>query len=376
MTKYFVSLLVFFLASSTNAQNINLYPDSLHAPFVYGVASGDPTTSKIILWTAIKADTSIQTFDIKWQLASDSTFATLADSGVYTIDSTTGFTFKVDVGNLTPNTHYCYRFGYNGTWSVTGFTRTAPDSVQDSLSFVVVSCSSLFSGYFNAYRQMAWRHDLNAVIHLGDFIYDGVDPQERIRIPQPEPANPVTLNDWRNRYALYCLDPDQREARRRHPWIQIWDNHDVRPGGSAIREQAFLEATPTRMPDSSDISREWREIKYGPLADIIMIDMNTFPNVDSFPSGAPMIMKKEQFQWLENRLDSSTAKWKIIGSGKLFSPWNLGQFSNLLPGSGLNRTWNGYPENRDSLLALIERKHINNTVIVSGDMQPEQRPSP
>lgn len=363
--RYLLTCLSVIVFAMLPAQNINLYPDSLHAPFIYGIASGDPTASAIVLWTAVEPLPANQGMVINWQLAADSNFTNVLYSGQNPVDSNTGYVFKVDVGGLQPNTHYYYRFSYNGAFSDTGFTLTAPNTRLDSLSFAVISCSSLFSGYFNAYRQISRLGNLNAVIHLGDFIYDFVDPQERVRIPQPEPPNPVTQEDWRNRYRLYCLDPDQRAARKRLPFIQIWDNHDVKKGGSVIRENSFEEFNPLRMP-STDTARDWRVLSYGPMVDIIMIDMNTFPAIDTFASGAQLIMPAEEYQWLLNKLDSSQAQWKLIGNGKMFSPWNLGPFAGLVPG-GFGNTWSGYTENRDSLLAHIERKSINNVVIISGD---------
>lgn len=364
----FLSLIATALSTAAQNQSINLYPDSLHAPFIYGVASGDPTDTSVVLWTAIEPDSASQVSTIDWQLATDSTFATIVRSGQGLADSSSGFAYKVYVDSLAAYTHFCYRFGVNSAWSVTGFTITAPSGPTDSLQFAVVSCSSLFSGYFNGYRQISRLHNLNAVIHLGDYIYDFVDPEERVRIPQPEPPNPSSLNDWRNRYKLYALDPDLREARRRHPWIQIWDNHEVKPGGPKIRVRAFEEFNPIRVPDVADSSRDWRRLNYGTLVDIVMIDMNTFPDVDTLQTGARMIMTRPQYTWLLNQLDSSNAEWKILGSGKMFSPWYLGAFGNLLPGAGLGETWNGYPENRDSLLAFVADHHINNLVVVSGDL--------
>ncbi|MCW3127296.1 MAG: hypothetical protein JWO03_2954 [Bacteroidetes bacterium] len=349
-----------------SAQNLNLYPDSLHAPFIYGVTSGDPTDTSVMIWTALPVDPADTAHLVSWQLATDSTFSAVLQSGTLLIGGYTSYTGKVDIQGLRPYTKYCYRFRADGAYSVTGFTQTAPDNAPDSLQFALMSCSSLYSGYFNAYRQVARNASINAIIHVGDFIYDFIDPQERIRIPQPEPQQPVTLDDWRDRYRLYLLDPDFREARRMHPWIQIWDNHELHGGHFGICSKAFFEFSPVRRPSATDSTQIWRKLSYGQMADIFMTDDWQYADRDTFADGGKKMMLDPQTHWLLDGLDSSHAVWKIIAVSKLFSPWNLGGLN--LPGGGLDDSWDGYPESRDSLLANIARRHINNPVFVSGDL--------
>lgn len=368
MKKAFSALAFSFIGLLSFAQSINLYPDSLHQPFIYGVTSGDPTDSSVMIWTALADDSNNTPQTITWQLAGDSLFSSILKTDSMVTDRSHAYTIKADVSGLMPFTKYYYRFRSGNQYSVTGFTETAPVQTPDSLHFALVSCSSLFSGYFNAYRQIANNPAINAIIHVGDFIYDFIDPQERVRIPQPEPPNPVTLEDWNNRYRLYLLDPDLREARRRHPWIQIWDNHDLKKNSSlGICSKAFLDFTPVRKP-SSDSTRIWRKLSYGPMIDIFMVDDYQYAGRDSFADGNKKMVPDDQFNWLLNGLDSSQAVWKILAVSKYFSPWELGTFAGLLPGGGLSNSWQGYPESRDSVLTHIARHPINNPVVVSGDL--------
>ncbi len=215
---------------------------------------------------------------------------------------------------------------------------------------------------------MAEKSNLRAIVHVGDYIYDFVDQQEAVRVP----ANVLnalmkSVDDWRGRHKLYLLDPDLREARRVLPFIYTWDNHDLERSAPLNGAKAFAEFAPVRFPDNDPV-RIWRKIEYGELLDIFMVDMNTQGGKDSFPSGTKKVFKDEQFSWLVNGLDSSAALWKFIGSEKMFSSWDLKQYTSFLPGSGLSGTWNGYPESRGSLLAFVERKEINNLVIGSGDL--------
>ena len=353
----------------TAQPSINLYPDSTHAPFIFGVTSGDPTDTSVIIWTAIPIDSTGAQYQIAWQLATDSTFGIIVASGSVTTDNSIAYTAKIDVQGLHAFTNYCYRFSTGGSYSITGFTQTAPDSAHtpDSLSFALVSCSSLYSGYFNAYRKIAQNPGINAIIHVGDWIYDFIDPQERVRLPQPEPVEPVSLADWRDRYRLYLLDPDLREARRRKPWIQFWDNHDVTKDNDstiAICSRAYWEFGPVRRP-SADSLQIWRKVPYGPLADIIIVDDWVFQGDDTFPDGSRRMLPVDQYEWLMQQMDSSTAVWKIIPVSKLFAPWDLNGLS--IPGS-LEHEWEGYPECRDSVLINMMNHHINNSVFGSGDL--------
>lgn len=361
-------LLAFLLCLSVSfarAQSFNLAPDSAHAPFIYGVASGDPAANGVLIWTATSPTDSLHGRTITWSIATDSLFTTSLSTGTHLLDSSWGYTVKIDVTGLQPATRYYYRFSMQGINSVTGVTYTAPTGSLDSIPLALVSCSSLFSGYFNGYRQLA-RLPLKALIHVGDYIYDFVDPNEEVRMP-PEaligPRDNVT-EDWRARHRLYLLDPDLREARRLYPWICTWDNHDVARSTPAKSSRAYREFVPFR-EDPSDSIRIWRKVAYGSLLDVFMIDINLVDQTDTFPGGSIKAMSDTEFNWLKDGLKNSTATWKIIGSEKLFSRWELGGLA--LPGSGLGRTWNGYPQSRDSLLIHLRDNNINNTVVLSGD---------
>ncbi len=353
------------LTSSADAQSINLYEDSVHTPFVYGVASGDPTDTSVLIWTATIAAPSFHSELINWELSTDSLFSVQIVSGTEMVDSSHGYTINTEATGLQAGMKYYYRFEWQGNYSVTGITYTAFADEPDSLNLGLVSCSSLFSGYFNGYRQLAHMPGMKGLIHVGDFIYDFADDNELIRIPADftEPDDTITEN-WRAIHRLYLTDPDLREARRMFPWICTWDNHDVVRSNPAHSSQAYREFVPFR-GDASDSLRIWRKVSYGPLLDIFMIDINIQGGIDTFPSGTLKAMSDEQFDWLKAGLAASTAKWKFIGSEKLFAQWDLTGFP--LPGSGLSKTWNGYPESRDSLLTHLRDNNIDNTVILSGD---------
>ncbi len=363
------AILMFFLvfAFRLHAQHLNLYPDSIHHPFVYGVASGDPKSDGIIIWTAVEPDSVSQILDIIWQIAADTSFSLQTQTGVLQVSNITDFTCRHDVSGLNPNTQYFYRFITGNDTSAMGITYTAPTGNADSITVAIISCSSLFSGYFNAYRNMSEIEHLRAIIHLGDYIYDFVDPDERVRVPVGMPNGLSSLQDWRGRHKLYLADPDLREARRKIPFILIWDNHDLNTSNPFNGAKAFFEYNPIRMP-SADTTRIWRNIQFGNLLEVFMIDMLTETTQETFASGNFKIMTHQQSEWLKSGLGNATSVWKMMGSQKFFSPWELGIFASLLPGSGLSKTWNGYAESRDSLLHFIQDNSINNFVVAAGDL--------
>ena len=226
---------VLLLTHATSVgQSLDFDPD--YKPFYHGVASGDPLADRVIIWTRVTPETSpMAPVDVHWQVATDSGMTHVVQSGVFTTDAERDYTVKVDVTDLAPYTTYYYHFSALNATSITGRTRTAPTADEaDRLRFAVVSCSNYQAGYFSAYRKIAERADLDAVIHLGDYIYEysasGEDfygnedlRQNRSHLPDKEI---VTLDDYRTRYSQYRLDPDLRAVHQQHPFIAVWDDHE------------------------------------------------------------------------------------------------------------------------------------------------------
>ena len=184
------------LSSSADAQSINLYEDTVHTPFVYGVASGDPADTSVLIWTATIAAPSFHNELINWELSTDSLFSVLTLSGTETVDSSHGYTINAEATGLQPDMKYYYRFEWQGNYSVTGITYTAFATEPDSLNLGLVSCSSLFSGYFNGYRQLAHMPGMKGLIHVGDYIYDFFDNDESIINLRGIPSNLAEADLW------------------------------------------------------------------------------------------------------------------------------------------------------------------------------------
>ncbi|MEL6359690.1 MAG: alkaline phosphatase D family protein [Pseudomonadota bacterium] len=205
--------------------------------FAHGVASGDPAATSIVLWSRINPDvlgakaTGILTCE--WEVASDNEFTSIVASGIAATGAARDWTVKVIADGLTPGQRYAYRFRHRGATSATGRTMTLPEGAVDQARFAVVSCSNYPFGYFNVYDQIARRDDLNAVIHLGDYLYeygdDGYGSEAgaqlgRIHSPTHEI---VSLKDYRERHAQYKADPSSPAMHQAHAFIAIWDDHET-----------------------------------------------------------------------------------------------------------------------------------------------------
>ncbi|MCA9604237.1 MAG: alkaline phosphatase D family protein, partial [Myxococcales bacterium] len=331
-------------------------------PFAHGVASGDPRPDGVTLWTRWSPPAgSVDPAAIEWVVATDR--ALVDEVGRGTVDATeaSDWTVHVELTGLAPATTYWYRFSDpSGEVSVLGRTRTAPTGSVEHLRFALMSCSSLFSGWFNAYRRLAERDALDLIIHVGDYIYDFVDEDERVRVPPSgEVEDLVDLASHRRRHALYLSDPDLRAARQAHPWFLLWDNHDLERdapehGGGA---QAFREWNPIPLPTAeAPADQLYRVLRYGDLADVMMVDMYLFQRRDTLPgSDAPGVLSEAQYAWLTGELSASTATWRLIGMQKVFADFDA--FSG----------WTDFPEARSRLIGYFASEGIGDNVFLTGD---------
>lgn len=394
--RYFVLFVTFFIA--THLQSQSLYDEAIYLQksmegnlFPFGVASGDPSASSVVLWTKLNVNTVAEE-TVSWEIAEDTALQKVVSRGVYTAQYGTAFTVKVVVDNLQPGKTYFYRFSAQDKFSPIGRTKTAPTNEASALGFAVVSCNNYQHGYFNVYRLIANRNDIDAVIHLGDYIYEygvntsGKKPQVRDHIPAHEI---VSLQDYRSRYAQYRLDDDLQEAHRLHPFIVIWDdhefanntykdgaqNHQQKEGEWDERKQrarqVYFEWLPLADNDSQSIIRK---LSYGNLADVFMLDERVeardkqlgHPTELSTASASRTMIGKTQAEWLMQGLVDSKAKWKVMGNQVMFSELDLHKLSKKYA-RNLD-AWDGYPIERNKLLDDMYAYNLKNILILTGDI--------
>ncbi|MGB1216532.1 MAG: alkaline phosphatase D family protein [Saprospiraceae bacterium] len=353
----------------------NMYGDTLQFPFYYGVASGDPTSDGVILWTKVETDiTQVNPIPLTYEIATDNAMANVIQTGSVDATILTDWTAKVDVSGLNAASTYYYKFEDDqGNPSQIGRTKTAPSGASSELNFIVASCSSAYSGYFNAYKRIAERDEVDLVIHLGDYIYDFPDPDELVRIPEPFPIDPLYLNEWRDLHRYYLLDPDLRAMRQMHPMAAIWDNHDTDGNDAATTMQAmqaFHEYLPVREQDTD--LHLYRTLKYGDLVDIIMMDAQLYRDQDVIAPGEVSCLGTTQYDWLTDEIDNSTAQWRIFGTQKMFGTWNIqdspinlpiGNDTVVDPGS-----WDGFELEREMILTHLDDNNIDDNIFISGDL--------
>ena len=151
---------------------VSIYYDSALKPFYHAVASGDPMTDRVIIWTRVTPDYAMKRIPVKWEISDSRDFSSIIKGDTISTTPERDYTVKVDVTGLEPGQTYYYRFIALDKFSPVGRTKTAPAGSRDSLKFAVVSCANWEWGYFSAYEKIAQRDDVDAVLHLGDYIYE------------------------------------------------------------------------------------------------------------------------------------------------------------------------------------------------------------
>jgi len=215
----FILIVACFISGITSAQ-INL------SPFNHGVASGDPLSDRVIIWTRVSDANAPVT--INWTVATDTLMSQIVQTGTFTTDSTMDYTVKVDVTGLQPGTWYYYQFELNGSKSLIGRTTTFPVGNNTHVRLAVASCSRVnANAYYNAYKHIATRNDIQAVVHLGDYIYETTGSVTGNGIQILPLGETRTLADYRIRYNTYRLDPDLMLLHQQYPFINVWDDHET-----------------------------------------------------------------------------------------------------------------------------------------------------
>jgi len=373
-------------------------PSNPRRVFRHGVASGDPLTDRVVLWTRVTTAPRAAA-EARWRVARDAAFSRPVAGGTVRTDASRDFTVKIDAGPLAPGTTYFYRFEALGERSPVGRTRTLPLTGARRVRLALASCSNLPFGYFNVYRRIAARADLDAVLHLGDYIYEypnGVYGDGTKFGREPRPAREIiALGDYRMRYAQYRSDPDLQEVHRQHPFIVVWDDHEIannawRDGAEnhqldkgegdyaprrAAAVQAYLEWMPIREDRSTRQPRIYRSFAFGDLADLIMLDTRLVDRDEQAPRRDSIsliddpkrsLLGRVQEEWLFAQLAASRragVTWQLLGQQVMFAPGSL-------PGANAisTDTWDGYRPARQRVLDAIVGQQLRNVVVLTGDV--------
>ena len=376
------------------------------------MASGDPTADGVVLWTRVSVAAGA-TVPVGWAVATDPSLAAPVASGSVPATPGADHTLHVTVAGLSPATTYWYGFTVGEQRSPVGRTRTlpAPDAPLDRLRLGVVCCAHWATGYFNAYGRLAER-EVDLVVHLGDYIYEAEAKREkwtRFHVPR---GRCVTLPDYRARHGQYKTDPDLQRLHARHPMVAVWDDHELAgnawwdgaaghdpwadgdwPHRRAAAVRAYREWMPSGVPDPSDPFRIWRTVPLGPLANLVLLDTRLVGRDEPAAGRRPVtglwrrnraLLGSRQWGWLERELGTgetgagtaTSGPWTLLASQVVVAPIHLlaapGRVGRRLGavGGGLivnPGQWDGYPEERRRLLALLESRS-GRTLVLSGDL--------
>lgn len=283
-------------AAAACAQSIETPPYEGAIEFAHGVASGDPQHDRVVIWTRVTPERAGPA-PVRWIVARNRDLTDIVKTGVADTNEARDYTVKVDVTGLRPGAPYFYGFRAGAAQSAVGRTKTLPRGRLSEAKLAVVSCASFPHGFFNAYEALAQREDIDAVVHLGDYIYEyglsgyGGDTGLALgRVPQPE-VECTSLGDYRQRHALYKREAELQAAHAIAPWIVVWDdhetanntwsggaeNHNEGEGEFAARKQAALQAyyewMPIRDPQSGRAFEAInRSFQFGDLLTLIMLE--------------------------------------------------------------------------------------------------------
>lgn len=357
--------------------------------FRHGVASGDPLPDRMVLWTRVTPVSGSGPVQVSWEITRDGADSPAA-KGMIETSAERDYCVKVDAAGLEPGTEYRYAFSVvtkAGTvTSATGRTKTPPTDGEAPVKLGVVSCSNWQFGLFNVYRALANETGLDAIVHLGDYLYEygtdgyGGDVAAKIGRPHDPPTEIISLADYRRRHAQYKSDPDLQAAHAAAPWICTWDdhesandsyrtgaeNHNPENGEGDWSErkqralQAYFEWMPLRDPKPGEVtSAVWRTFRFGTVATIHALDSRLTGRSEPLDWGSALagatdqadmmarvaatmqaaadpartMLGAEQETWLANELAASVqsgAAWQVLANQVVMARVRLPDFTQVM----------------------------------------------
>ena len=373
-------------------------------PFTLGVASGDPDARGAVLWTRLApkpldpgGGMPRELVTVAWEVAKDENMSEIVRKGEAIASPQLGHSVHVEVDGLEPDRPYWYRFRAGDAESPVGRTRTfpTPSALPDRLRFAFASCQHYEAGFFTAYEHMA-EEDLDLVVHLGDYIYEGPARTNEVRSHIGEEIK--SLDDYRIRLSLYRSDPHLAAMHSRCPWVVTWDDHEfdnnyagdiseeegIDPAAFLERRanayQAYYEMMPLRkrsIPHGPRM-RIYRSVPFGRLAGFQVLDTRQYrtdqPNGDRrSPLNAEALdarntlLGDRQARWLRAQLLASTATWNVLAQQVMMGMVGFRGDDEAEPSYSMDQ-WPGYAADRDRLLRFLADRGVPNPVVLTGDI--------
>jgi alkaline phosphatase D len=369
-------------------------------PFTLGLASGYPQPNGVVLWTRLAPQPLVpgggvpaEPVPVDWELGTDEALRNVVRRGTVQATPEWAHSVHVEATGLTPARDYWYRFTSGGARSAVGRTRTAParGTLPNRLTLAVASCQHFEQGHYAAYRAIA-DDAPDLVLHVGDYIYEARGTK---RVRAHEAPECHSLDDYRQRYAIYKSDPHLQAAHAAAPWMLVSDDHEVANDYAGDRSaqlappalfrrrraaayQAYYEhqPMPRAMAPSDGRQRLYTSHAFGDLAAIYMLDGRQYRSPQACPPlplvACPEIylpertmLGDEQLQWLRGAFAASTARWNLLGQQTVLAHFDQ---SGEGPPAYWADSWNGYPAARERLVATLLERPVANPVVFSGDI--------
>lgn len=389
------------VASTAPATSLVPPSDLSSDPFTLGVASGDPDTESVVLWTRLAIDAlnggamPDEDIDVLWEMSTTESFDEITIAGIATASPQYGHSIHVIAApaNVTGLLHYRFRLG--DYTSPIGTTRLSPSS--DSLEPVKIasaSCQNWTAGFYTAYHDMAeLAPDL--VLFLGDYIYEGGTgslADGDVRLHNSDEIRDLVA--YRNRYGLYKSDPLLQAAHQMCPWVVTWDDHEVEnnyanltpedpadtAGHTARRAaayQAWWEHMPVRFdPPVDENLTIYRQVQWGGLVNMLVLDtrqyrddqacndavLQTTPACDDALLPERSLLGVEQEAWVAANIRGVDKVWNVLANQTVMTDIRLGA-------AVLNfDQWDGYAPDRDRVLTDITEQGVENLIVLTGDI--------
>ena len=370
-------------------------------PFYLGVASGDPRPDSVVIWTRLARETLGNALSrnepvaVDYEIAETANFSTIYRKGSAAALPELGYSVHLDLQGLNPDKEYYYRWMIGGEVSSVGRTKTAPalDATPESFRFGFASCQQYEHGYFTALDHMA-KERFDLIVHLGDYIYEETWGANNVR--HHNAPEIYTLDDYRARYELYKQDLDLQAAHASAPWAVTWDDHEVddnyanfiaadeqTPKQLLIRRaaayQAFYEFMPIRLPSGRQGAsmQIYRPLQFGTLIDMTILDTRQYrndqacgdgmkPSCDQHREPNRTLLGEAQKDWLFKRLRTSDATWNVMAQQVMMG--RLLRRNEQEEEMFLMDIWDGYPDERDELLARLKAAQTPNPIVLTGDI--------
>ena len=403
------------LKSLAAASGVALLPRALRAaapslpgfPFTLGVGSGYPTDRSVVLWTRLapQADQpgggmAPLDFALRYEVSSDGNFRRIVARGAAMAEARFAHSVHLEVKGLDASRDYWYRFIAGDHVSATGRTRTLPRPRDaDPLRIALASCQNYEHAHYAAWRHLASLPP-HMVVFVGDYIYESNQRGPALRRHTGGVAQ--SLDEYRQRYALYQSDPALQAAHGAAPWFAVWDDHEVtndyagtNPGREedpavflarrAAAYQAWYEhlPVPPSMAPREGVMNIQARVRLGRLATLHLLDQRQYRSPEACPrppqlggqrvgddcadrlDASRTMLGAEQERWLEQGLRQDAAPWTLLAQGTPFSHINQGSAeSPQYAADG----WTGYPAARRRLLECLQRTRTRNPLILGGDL--------